>query len=63
MPIGQLTGGRQIVQDGMTALMIAAEEGHARTAEVLLENGRDVDAKTKVRCLQLILKVVSLHYF
>ena len=56
-------GGRQIVQDGVTALMIAAEEGHAKTAEVLLANGRDVDAKTKVRCLQLIFEGCEVALF
>ena len=37
-----------MAQDGVTSLMIASEKGHTETATVLLANGADVNAATKV---------------
>ena len=37
------------VQDGWTALHAAAQEGHSRVVEMLLEANADVNIKTNVR--------------
>ena len=37
------------VQEGKTALMLAAENGRHAEVKFLLENGSDVDQATKVR--------------
>ena len=37
-----------IVQDGWTSLFIACENGHDKVAGLLLQNGADVNAATKV---------------
>ena len=37
------------VQDGWTALHVAAQEGHLRVVEMLLEANADVSIKTNVR--------------
>ena len=36
-------------QDGLTALMRAAREGHDAIAKILIDGGADVDLQTKVR--------------
>jgi len=41
---------RRCLQDGWSALVWAAQEGHAEVATALLEAGADVEARTKVRC-------------
>ncbi len=35
------------LQDGSTALIIAAERGHKHTVELLLDHGADMEAKTR----------------
>ena len=37
------------VQDGSTALYVAAQEGHLRVVEMLLKANADVNIKAKVR--------------
>jgi len=37
------------IQDGFTALMFAAQEGHLECLQALLEAGVDKEAKNKVR--------------
>lgn len=46
-----------MLQDGQTALYIAAEEGHAQVAELLLSSGADMNHQDKVR---LILHVIQI---
>ena len=40
-----------IVQDGNTALMLAARNDHTESLEVLLRAGADMETKNNVRCL------------
>ena len=43
------------VQDGFTALHVAAQEGHLRVVEMLLEANADVSVKTDVRIVVHVL--------
>ena len=38
-----------VIQDGITALMVAVQNGHREVVELLLKHGADVNAKDKVR--------------
>ena len=38
-----------VIQDGWTALMAAAQNGHREVVELLLQHGADANAKDKVR--------------
>ena len=38
-----------VLQDGRTALMVAAQDGHREVVELLLQHGADVNAEDEVR--------------
>ena len=42
------TSALSILQDGYTALMVAAQEGHPNTATLLIEGGARVDLQSNV---------------
>jgi len=48
------------VQDGSTALMLAAEAGHYDAVELLLQHHADTDEQNLVHCRPLF---TILHYF
>ena len=50
------------VQDGQTALYIAAKEGHTQVAEVLLSREADVNHLTKVRLILLVTQISRKSY-
>ena len=41
-----------LMQDGCTALMLAAEKGHLSTVQLLVGKGADLEAKDEVRPAQ-----------
>ena len=45
------------VQDGQTALYIAAKEGHTQVAEVLLSREANVNHQTKVKLILLVTQI------
>ena len=52
------------LQDGWTAVMLAAQNGHESTARLLLDRGADVEARTLVRlCCALQRLASSLNSF
>ena len=52
-----------IIQDdfGDTALVMAVNEGHLHVAEILVENGADVNYRNKVRALIPVTQVCIMH--
>ena len=50
-----------VVQDGATAIMVAAQNGHKDVVELLISRGADVKHKAKVR-IDLDLVTCSLLY-
>ena len=50
-----------VVQDGATAIMVAAQNGHKDVVEVLISSGADVQHQTQVR-IDLDLVTCSLFY-
>jgi len=50
------------VQDGQTALYIAAKKGHTQVAEILLRREADVSHLTKVRLILLVTQISRKSY-
>ena len=44
------------VQDGFTALMVAAQNGHVRAVEVLIAAKAGIDVQTKVRFTRVVIE-------
>ncbi len=44
------------LQDGMTSLTLASQEGHLDTVEVLLQHNANVNGQTKVTDIELPTK-------
>jgi len=50
-------------QDGMSALMHAAINGHTEVAALLIERGADIQAKNKVRSPSFLVAVLFVYRF
>ena len=57
--------GPQVImpQAGMSALMLAAIDGHTEVAALLIERGAEVQAKDDVRSISLCCCVLSFSFF
>ena len=54
-----MSGGGSDSQDGWTALMWAAERGHADCVQLLIDAGADKDVRNEVRVSHCIAEVQS----